>query len=202
MLLETIQGNGNSWEKNAALKKLAQIKPPDAQQRDTVAPVLEQLVASDASFVADDAAEALATWWRPQTVDVLLPLMDEKEWVGWKRGRAMKVLARTGDKRAATPIMRWLLKDAENVVAAMIELGPVAEDEAIARLREKEPTARAGAARILSAVGTSKCLIELRRAANDPRDAGAAATARSALETVLARVKQTKAATTTTAPAR
>jgi cell division protein ZapA (FtsZ GTPase activity inhibitor) len=87
----------------------------------------------------------------------------------------------------------------------MIELGPAAEDEAIARLREKEPAARTAAARILSAIGTQKCLIELRRAANDGRDPGAAASARSALGSVLARIKQAKATTTTattTAPMR
>jgi hypothetical protein len=206
VLLGVITGSGTSWDRNDALKKLAEIAPADAQQREVVAPMLEQLLVSDAAFVADEAANTLAVWWRPQTVDVMLPLLDEKEWIGWKRPRAMKVLAATGDKRAALPLMRWLLKDTDAVVAAMIQLGPAGEDEAIARLREKEAAARSGAARILSAVGTNKCLIELRRAANDPRDAGAAATARSALETVLARVKQAKAATTisvpTTAPAR
>ena len=198
-LLAIVEGADHSSDKTDALKKLAQITPADAQQRETVAGALEQIIVTDTAFIADEAAETLAVWHRPQTVDVLLPLLAETEWVSWKRTRAMKVLGKTRDKRAATPIMRWLLKDTDNVVAAMIDLGPIAEDEAIGRLREKEPTARAAAARILSAVGTQKCLIELRRAANDPRDAGAAAAARSALETVLSPVKQAKPATTTTA---
>jgi hypothetical protein len=203
VLLDVIGGSGNSWDKTDALKKLGKIKPADAQQRDVVASVLEQFIVTDAAFIADEAAETLGVWHRPQTVDVLLPLLDEKEWVSWKRTRAMKVLGRTRDKRAATPIMRWVLKDTDNVVVAMIDLGPAGEDEAIARLRERDATARAAAARILSAVGTQKCLIELRRAANDPRDARAATVARSALETVLARVKQAKAAAAaaTTSPA-
>jgi hypothetical protein len=195
VLLSIIQGNANSWDKNDALKKLAQIAPGDAQQRDVVAGMLEQIVVSDAPFIADEAANSLAVWWRPGTVDVMLPMLDEQVFAPFKRQRAMRVLSKTGDKRAALPIMRWLLKDTDAVVTALIELGPAAEDEAIARLREKDAVARTGAARILGVIGTQKCLIELRRASNDPRDPGAAAAARSALETVLTRVKQTKAAT-------
>jgi hypothetical protein len=206
MLLEVIRGNADpSSDKHAALRKLAAIKPADAQQRETVAGVLEPLVVSDESPLADDAADALRVWSRPWTVDVLLPLLAESQGGSPKRTRAMKVLSKTGDARVALPIMRWVLKDTDAVVAAMIELGPAAEDEAIARLHEKDVLARTAAARILSAVGTEKCLIDLRRASNNHRDPAAAAAARSALETVLARVKQAKAATTTiptTAPSR
>ena len=201
VLLSIVQGNANSWDKNDALKKLAELAPADAQQREVVAGMLEQLVATDAPFIADEAANTLAVWWRPQTVDVMLPLLDEQVFAPFKRQRAMKVLSKTGDKRVALPIMRWLLKDTDAVVAAMIALGPAAEDEAITRLHEKEAVARTAAARILGVIGTQKCLIELRRASNDPRDAGAAAAARSALETVLTRVKQTKATTTPTTKA-
>jgi hypothetical protein len=193
-LLAVVQGDGYSSDKSAALKTLA-ATPPVPEFRDTIAAALEQIIAADAAFITDDAAEALATWQRPGTVDVMLPLLAENVFPPSKRTRAMRVLAASHDKRAVLPIMRWVLKDTDDVVAALSSMGPVAEDEAINRLREKEPAARSAAARILDAVGTEKSLQPLRRAASDMRDAGAAAAARSALETVSARVKQSKPAT-------
>ena len=200
-LLAIVQGGGSSFDKRDALKRLAAGSAGD--MRDQVAGVLEQLVVSDDAFTADDAADALAVMWRPQTVDVMLPLMDENVWPPSKRQRAMKVLAKTHDKRAVLPIMRWVLKDTDAVVAALIEMGPIAEDESINRLREKEPQARVAAARILSAVGTQKCMSELRRASKDLRDPAAAAAARSALANVTARVKPATAPSSpATTPAR
>jgi HEAT repeat protein len=93
------------------------------------------------------------------------------------------------------------IKEPDAVVAAMKELGPVAEEEAIRLLRDRNPGVAANAARILETIGTQKCLIELRRLSNDPRDPSTAATARIALDAVLARVKQAKAAAAATQPA-
>jgi hypothetical protein len=189
--LATISGAGGDNTKRYALKRLA--VTPAVERRDEIAAALEKVISNDAfGHVSDPAADALRVWWRPQTVENLLPLLDERVWPLSKRDAAIKVLARTHDKQAVLPIVRWIIKDPEGVVPALKEMGPIAEDEVIKLLRQPDAKVRTNAARILSDVGTEKCLIELRRAANDPRDVAAAAVARSSLESVLARVKQSK----------
>jgi len=71
-------------------------------------------------------------------------------------------------------------------------MGPVAEDEVVKILKEKDPIARKSAARILQDIGGQKSLLGLQRAAADPRDVSAAAAAKLALEVVRERVKQSK----------
>jgi HEAT repeat protein len=61
-------------------------------------------------------------------------------------------------------------------------------------LRDPHADVRRNAARILEEIGTQKCLIELRRASADPRDTSAALAAKQALDGVMVRVKEQKAA--------
>ena len=199
--IKTVTGGGGHFEVRAALESLAKVEPIEAQ-RDVVAEVLEQLVVQDSSH-ADAAANALANWHRPRTVLALMPLLAEDVWPHWKADKAIKVLGKTRDKRAVFPIIRWIVKKPDLVVAAMKDMGPVAEDEVIKLLREKDAAVRSNAARILQDIGTAKCLPELRRASKDPRDRAAATIAELALDVVNERVKQARAATTApaTAPA-
>ncbi len=189
--LATITGSGADNTKRYALHRLA--VTPAVERRDEAAAALEKIISTDAfGHVSEAAADALRVWWRPQTVENLLPLLDEKVWPLSKRDAAIKVLARTHDKQAVFPIVRWIVKYPQGVVPALKEMGSIAEDEVIKLLRQPDASVRANAARILSEIGTEKCLLELRRAADDPRDVAAAAVARSSLENVLARVKQAK----------
>jgi HEAT repeat protein len=107
----------------------------------------------------------------------------------------MKILPCTHDRRAVFPIIRWIIKEPEKVVTALKLMGPVAEDEVVKLLREKNADARKHAARILEEIGTGKSLAELHRASNDPRDKPAAEAAKLAEDTVRARVKEKKPAT-------
>lgn len=196
VLMVLIKDAKSSFDKREMIQQLAGI-PVDESRRDEVAGMLEQLLLGDeASFVGDAAGEALAKWWRPHTVAVLLPLMEENVWPPSKRQAAMKVLVKTGDRRAVLPIARWIIKEPEAVVAALTEMGQVAEDEVVKLLRDKSPAVRANASRILEQIGTNKCLPELRRAASDPRDPVAAGVARAAVEMVVERVRQSKSAAT------
>jgi HEAT repeat protein len=132
-------------------------------------------------------------WWRPvKTAAALLPALDEKG-DRWQRQAAFKVLPKTKEKSVVFPIVRWIVKEPDLVVPAMKEIGPAAEDEAIKLLRQKDATVRANAARILGEVGTKKSTYELTRASKDPRDPGAAAAAKLALEAVKSRVAATTA---------
>src|SRR5205814_7548771 len=87
-------------------------------------------------------------------------------------------------------------KEPEQAVAALKTMGPVAEDDVMKLLKERNADARRNAARVLEEIATQKCLIELRRASTDPRDTSAALAAKQALESVMARVKEQKASAT------
>ncbi|HYO10665.1 MAG TPA: hypothetical protein VER17_17000, partial [Tepidisphaeraceae bacterium] len=194
--LVMLQGGGSVFDKRSAVQLLAGAVPGPNDPRDEVATALENLLIGDnAHFLGEDASAALAVWWRPQTVTIMLPLLGEDVFPPSRRQNAMRVLSKTGDKRAVLPIVRWIIKDPETTVTALTAMGPVAEDEVVKLLREKDPKVRGNAARILEQIGTNKCLIELRRASNDPRDAMAASIAKAALDTVMARVKAAKPAT-------
>jgi HEAT repeat protein len=195
-VVEMMKSDKSSFDKRDAIRQLALI-PVEEQGREEIAAMLESLLAGDdASFYGEAAAEALGKWWRPHTVAALLPLLEENVWPPSKRQAAMKVLAKTGDRRAVFPIVRWIIKEPEAVVAALTEMGPVAEEEVIKLLRDKSPAIRTSASRILEQIGTNKCLPELRRAAADPRDPVAAGVAKAAVEMVVSRVAQSKKSAT------
>jgi HEAT repeat protein len=196
--LTMLRTAGSTFDKRSAIQVLAVTPPapPGDPLRDEVASALEgAMTGEQAFFLGADAANALANWWRPQTVTVLMPLLDEHVFPPSKREAAMRVLGKTQDRRAVFPIIRWIIKDPENTVAALTEIGPVAEDEVVKLLRNNDAKVRANAARILDTIGSQKCLIELRRASNDPRDPSAAAVAKAAVDSVMARVKASKPAT-------
>jgi hypothetical protein len=186
--LADLQSN-NFVQKRAALQTLAQAHREPG--RSDITRGIETVVLSEDGGVREDAAKALANWADDQTVLKLIPWLDENS----PRPRvetAMTVLAATKDKRAVFPIIRWVIKEPEKVVAALSAMGPVAEDEVVKILKEKDPIARKSAARILQEIGGQKSLLGLQRAAADPRDVSAAAAAKLALEVVRERVKQSK----------
>src|SRR2546421_1025853 len=171
---------------------------PDEHRNDVAAVLEELMLGRDADFLAEDAGNALEVWWRPQTCAALVPLLDERVWPPAKRDAAIKVLGKTGDKAVAPAIVRWIIKAPDQVVASLKDMGPAAEESVIPLLHYADGSVRANAARILDVIGTNKCLIDLRHAANDPRDPLAAAVARGALEKVLERTRPKKAAPATT----
>ena len=195
--LITLKTSRDVSERQYVMQRLAKTTPDE--HRNEVAAALEEIMLGrDADFLAEDAGNALAVWWRPQTSAAILPLLDERVWPPAKRDAAIKVLGRTGDKLVAPAIVRWIIKAPDQAVAALKDMGPAAEESVIPLLHYADGSVRANAARILDAIGTNKCLIDLRHAANDPRDPLAAAVARGALEKVLERTRPKKAAPATT----
>jgi hypothetical protein len=185
---------GSTFERDDALKELAYAKI-DESRRDAVDDVLESMLLSKATWHETEmVAKTLELWWRPQTVVALIPLLEDENGDARKRQAAIRVLAATKDKKGVFPIVRWIIKEPEPVVAGLKTMGPVAEDEVMKLLRDPHADVRRNAARILEEIGTQKCLIELRRASADPRDTSAALAAKQALDGVMVRVKEQKAA--------
>ena len=79
----------------------------------------------------------------------------------------MEVLGATKDKRAVLPLMDpWLLEDPEHAVQALVQIGPAAEDEIVAKraMWHNNARVRTSAAQVLEQIGTAKSLEGLRPA--------------------------------------
>jgi HEAT repeat protein len=101
------------------------------------------------------------------------------------------------DKSCVYLVVKWILLDTDNATRALIEMGPVAEDEVIKLVKGPDASGRTAAARILQEIGTIKSLAALKRASQDPRDTNAAVAAKVALDIVNERLKGQKASGTT-----
>lgn len=185
--------------KRDALERLAQLTPDEAR-REKVAALLEaQMLSNEALSLRDAAAPAMALWAGKSTVPRLLRLLDENASQS-ERDAAMQVFAKLKDERSVFPVIRWIIKDTDNVTKTLIEMGPVAEAEVVKLLKERNPSVRTAAARIIQEIGTVKSLAGLKRASQDPRDYGAAAAAQVALDIVTDRWKTNKPDPAATAP--
>jgi hypothetical protein len=168
-----------------ALRVLADLKPNE--RRPEVAEAVESIMLEPGAALLDESAAALRNWWGPKTAIRLLALLDPDVAEAPRRA-AMDVLAATKDRRAVWPIARWLLKDPDRATPALVRMGPVAEDDMIKLLLEKDANARRLGAKVLAEVGGVKSIQPLQRAARDNRDPAAAAVAGRALEAVKDRV--------------
>lgn len=164
---------------------LSLTRQPVDSNREEISQLLEQiLLTPNQDAYVSAAGGALAVWYRPQTIDLLLPMLEEGIAVP-QRQAAMTALAGTKDLKAVRPTLRWMIKDPDLVVASLIALGPVAEPEVIKLLREPDQNVRRNAARVLEQIGTSRSVVPLKNAssAGDP----IAGVAKQALAAVAAR---------------
>lgn len=181
--------SGIASAKKDALKALAEM--PVDPTKTQVTRQLEAVVLADDIAVRDVATAALAQWADSVTVLKLLPWLDQSAPPSHAEA-AMKILGPTHDKRAVMPIMLWMVKRPEPATAALIELGPVAEDDLCKAVRDPNPDGRKYAARVLQEIGGQKSLIPLQKAAADARNVEAQQAAKIALELVRERYKQSK----------
>lgn len=181
--------DASSSDRATALQLLA--KGPRDPKRPQITRAIEQIVLSEDEELRADATAALVTWADELTVPKFAPWLDENA-SETRRQTAMAVLPATKDRRAVYPIARWLIKQSDEAVAALIALGPVAEEEMIKLLNERDAEIRRNAARVLHEIGTGKSILGLQRASTDARDAGAAAAAKTSLTAVRDRVKETQ----------
>ncbi|HEX8340496.1 MAG TPA: HEAT repeat domain-containing protein [Tepidisphaeraceae bacterium] len=172
--------------------KIVEMKP---ERREEVANELERLfLTDDAPRMASDLRDAMLRWQRPQTIEILLPVISNERLSFQLQKPIIDIYAASKDKRAVFPVLRWLPMQPDHVIGAIGSMGPMAEDEVLKLLGDKNKNVRTHAARMLMSIGTKKCVPALTRAANDPRDLLAAATAKSALAQVRQRIDGAKAA--------
>jgi HEAT repeat protein len=193
--------SGDFRRRGDAVAKLAQATPkPDDPRRVKVSAVLVDIVHDrKQSFGIDlgNLGDAIGVWQAPGTIPSLLPMLDhDADFM--HRHTAMVVLAHTKDKRAVFPIVRWLIEDTRDAKEALIDMGPVAEDEVIKLLSNKNADARLAACEILGQIGTRKSLKPLDTLVYDQKAPGDADAGRTAIALIKDRVAVSGADTTRT----
>ena len=182
------------FSRRDGMKTLAAHPPvgeKDTARRQEVASALEPLMGD--FFMAQDKnyADAMVAWSTPSTPAAVLSHLGEN--AGWnERATAITIAGGLADPSLVRAVARWTLKEPKAVKAALLKMGPLAEDEVIKLLREKSAEARRLAAEVLAEIGTRKSIAPLYRAKNDPRNESAAAAAERAWSTVSERAKAGK----------
>ena len=169
---------------------LAASTPPDDvrdPRREQVASALIAAAPDATTYYDDPLVDAIALWATPRTVPQLADVLGETA-RPVARDVAIRAAGRIKDPRLVFPVVRWLIKEPRLAKSALIEMGPVAEQEVSRVLRESDPIARKAAAEVLEVTGGYLSRANLQRASRDPRDPDAAAAAAKALDAVNARI--------------
>jgi hypothetical protein len=179
-----------------AVKRLATL-PADPTKRQEIAILLENMLLADNADV-DRAAigAALAIWFGDKTETRLLPILSQEDVDAAKRDAAIEAISATGSKAAANVVIRWIIKEPEKTVAALIRMGPAAEEATVKIYNNRsfgrnpeDVTIRANCVRVLSEVGvTSQTLQVLQRASKDTRDLPTQEIAKQGMESVKGRI--------------
>jgi hypothetical protein len=182
--------------RSEAIRKLI-VLPPEPGHRQEVATLLENMILSESGDIDRvSAGVALANWYGDKTLVRLLPILAKEDADAQRRDAAIEAVSGTKTKGSAAAVIRWLLKEPDKTVAALIRIGPASEESVVkvynARVfgREQEDlTVRANCVRILADVGaTSQAMQVLKRASTDGRDVATQEIAKLGMEAVKARM--------------
>jgi hypothetical protein len=176
----------NPFTAGDAAKRLAQADATEKRRREAAA-ALEAPLSSPFPDVREAGARALGVWGTPESVPVLLKMLDAEPFPN-TRGAVLEALAGLKDPRAAEPVARKLADPFGHDKAreALVALGPAAEKAVVPYLANPDRQARIEACQVLAAVGTKNSAGALQAAAQD-RDPGVAQAAQQALAAIAAR---------------
>jgi predicted Zn finger-like uncharacterized protein len=130
---------------------------PNTDRRKEVAGALEAMLSEQHFLVKGPGLDALAVWATKDNVPALLDaLKDENLGANDIRHRAMRILGKLKDERAAAPLCQRLSNffDREEASKALQELGPVAEKEVAKYVFDKDAGIREKAQLLLKGYGT------------------------------------------------
>jgi predicted Zn finger-like uncharacterized protein len=130
---------------------------PNTDRRGEVAGALEGFLTEQDWGARNAGLDALAIWATKDTVPALLDaLKDDNVGANDIRHRAMRILGKLKDERAAAPLCHRLSNffDREEASKALQELGPVAEKEVAKYVFDKDPGIREKAQLLIKGYGT------------------------------------------------
>jgi predicted Zn finger-like uncharacterized protein len=158
--LVALQSN-DSRELERTYKMLAETKPEE--RRNEISAALEKKVESTHGAAMDALAQALAVWGNDLTLEAMTAsLRSDDSMKGDERKIAIKYLGYRRNKDAVPALLAAMNKNSPEVVEALTQIGPAAEDDvARAMLKEKEGRDQEPYCEILAAIGTSKSIKSL-----------------------------------------
>ena len=129
------------------------------------------------------ATPALATWAKPETIPLLIKVLDETALL--VKLAAIDALGKLKDARAAEPLAKLVAEPGPRVQAinALRSLGSLAEKAVQGLLMHTESEVRREACRLLQEIGTAASLPTLQTAAGDT-DKAVASAAKAAAEAI------------------
>jgi HEAT repeat protein len=152
-----------------ALSMLATAPVDEARRAEVDAALAAAMSSPTFPFSHAYLSAACKRWYGAKVLACMTAQLASESSVGNKKA-AITVLGNTGDARHTAMICRWISKEPETVVPAIVQIGPAAEDEVIKLLSDKDTTTRLNATRILQQIGTSKSLQPLGVLAKDAQD--------------------------------
>jgi hypothetical protein len=179
-------GDKGTSKRNAGLESLAKMQANE-QHRSTVAARIAALADVPETYTRQKAIEALGVWGTPKEVPVLIKALKDSD--TYTRQLALKALPRFKDERSVAPMVECLRKLETKYWAGktLREMGPLAEKEVAALLKEDDYDLRSDAIGILKDIGTQESVPALEGLLTDPKAAGVQPAAREALKTIKAR---------------
>ena len=172
----------DSFRRLNAANRLTQLAPNGP--RAEIAQALEELTRDQGLFARAAAARALGPWGTRDSVNAIIPLLEDKEHA--VRWAALEVLGQIKDARAAAPVARLLKRDLHFASRSLQAMGPGAAAAVVPYLKDPEWTVRLEACRVLKAQGGPEQAAALQPVASDENGI-VARTAQDALETIAKR---------------
>ena len=165
-----------------AATKLQHAEPIE-ERRDEVLKALEQLLKDKDQFRRKQAVDSLATWAKPETVPLLIKVLDESALL--VKLAAIDALGKLKDERAAEPLAKLVQEPGPRVQAinALRSLGKNAEKAVAGLLTHAEAEVRREGCRLLQEIGTAASVPALQGAAND-MDKAVGTAAKTAIEAI------------------
>lgn len=136
--------------------------PHDSSSRTELAALLDPLLTSENALVRSKARELMQTWGTEVNVPTLIKLLSVQDRVD--RHDALKALGAIGGKESAHAVAARLTDkdDRSYAKAALIKMGPVAEEHVLPFVGDSNDDVHDAACDIVGLVGTNKSLSKLR----------------------------------------
>jgi S1-C subfamily serine protease len=177
-------------QRYTALCNISFIKPID-ELRDEVSQAVDPLLTSKEQLARAGAMTVVKKWFTPHNIPSLLKLIDSLD--SGAHNEAIDCLGEHSKDPKIAERLAALLTDANDryrATRALEKMGPVAEEPVLPHLASNSEEARLAACDVLRRVGTSKCVVELEKAAADTSNSSVRSRAQSALREVQRREKK------------
>ncbi len=159
--------------------------PVDESRREEVARALGRMLDDRDPFFQEDVSAALIEWATADNIPQLVRLLLAKGHHSETNRNCMQALARLKDQRGADAVAQMLFtRDFQAAIAALKEMGPLAEDAVLPLLDNDDAALRREVCGILEDIGTSKSLKDLRRHLSGDRGPGVREAARRAVTAI------------------